>query len=53
LHLSRLSAMGQMVSTTAQELNQLLTAVTNYLEAGQQVLATKSDRPEFIRGIME
>src|ERR1700758_3815382 len=31
LHASRLSAMGQMASTMAHELNQPLTAVTNYL----------------------
>jgi two-component system, LuxR family, sensor kinase FixL len=32
--------MGQMASTMAHELNQPLTAVTNYLEAGRQLLAT-------------
>jgi len=32
LHVSRLSAMGQMASTLAHELNQPLTAITNYLQ---------------------
>ncbi len=37
LHASRLSAMGQMASTLAHELNQPLTAVMNYLAAAQQL----------------
>jgi two-component system, LuxR family, sensor kinase FixL len=43
LHASRLSVMGQMASTMAHELNQPLTAVMNYLEAGRQLLATGGD----------
>jgi two-component system, LuxR family, sensor kinase FixL len=38
LHASRLSAMGQMASTMAHELNQPLTAVMNYLEAARHLL---------------
>src|SRR5262249_19975315 len=38
LHSSRLSAMGQMASTMAHELNQPLTAVMNYLEAACHLL---------------
>jgi len=38
LHASRLSAMGQMASTMAHELNQPLTAVVNYLEAARHLL---------------
>lgn len=53
LHASRLSVMGQMASTMAHELNQPLTAVTNYLEAGRQLLATGADRPERITEMME
>src|SRR5208283_4203409 len=45
LHASRLSVMGQMASTMAHELNQPLTAVTNYLEAGRQLLATGPGGP--------
>lgn len=39
LHASRLSVMGQMASAMAHELNQPLTAVINYLEAGRNLLA--------------
>jgi two-component system, LuxR family, sensor kinase FixL len=38
LHASRLSVMGQMASAMAHELNQPLTAVVNYLEAGRNLL---------------
>ena len=38
LHVSRLSAMGQMAATLAHELNQPLTATTNYLRACQRLL---------------
>ena len=40
LHASRLSAMGQMASTMAHELNQPLTAVINYLEAARHLWQT-------------
>jgi two-component system, LuxR family, sensor kinase FixL len=53
LHTSRLSVMGQMASTMAHELNQPLTAVTNYLEAGRQLLATSGGGPERLGEIME
>jgi two-component system, LuxR family, sensor kinase FixL len=53
LHASRLSVMGQMASTMAHELNQPLTAVTNYLEAGRQLLATNGGRPGRIAEMME
>lgn len=39
LHISRLSAMGQLSSSIAHELNQPLTAVMNYVEAARQMLA--------------
>jgi two-component system sensor kinase FixL len=38
LHASRLSAMGQMGTTLAHELNQPLTATINYLRAAQRLL---------------
>jgi two-component system, LuxR family, sensor kinase FixL len=53
LHASRLSIMGQMASTMAHELNQPLTAITNYLEAGRQQLATGIGGPERISEMME
>jgi len=39
LHVSRLSAMGTMAATLAHELNQPLTAVTNYVETARDLLA--------------
>ena len=42
LHVSRLSTMGQMASTLAHELNQPLTAITNYLQAARRLVAGSS-----------
>lgn len=53
LHASRLSVMGQMASTMAHELNQPLTAVTNYLEAGRHLMMTGAAPPERIGDLME
>jgi two-component system sensor kinase FixL len=39
-HLSRITAMGTMASTLAHELNQPLTAMANYVRAGQRMLAS-------------
>jgi two-component system sensor kinase FixL len=41
-HVSRLTEMGQMASALAHEINQPLTAATNYLEAGRRLLASGS-----------
>ncbi|TAL03255.1 MAG: PAS domain-containing sensor histidine kinase [Rhodospirillaceae bacterium] len=38
LHVSRLSAMGQMAAMLAHELNQPLTAIANYMSAGQKII---------------
>jgi two-component system sensor kinase FixL len=53
LHASRLSVMGQMASAMAHELNQPLTAVANYLEAGRHLMATGAGAPERIADLME
>ena len=53
LHASRLSVMGQMASTMAHELNQPLTAVTNYLEAGRHLISLGRAEPERIADLME
>jgi two-component system sensor kinase FixL len=53
LHASRLSVMGQMASTMAHELNQPLTAVTNYLEAGRHLIAIGAAPTERVADLME
>jgi two-component system sensor kinase FixL len=40
LHVSRLSAMGQMASALAHELNQPLTAIMNYVKAASRTMGT-------------
>jgi two-component system, LuxR family, sensor kinase FixL len=54
LHVSRLSAMGQMSSTLAHEINQPLAAIGNYVRAGLTML--DSDNPDIVakgRGAFE
>ncbi|HEY4773804.1 MAG TPA: PAS domain S-box protein [Xanthobacteraceae bacterium] len=43
VHISRLTAMGEMASTLAHELNQPLSAIANYLKGSQRLLETQSD----------
>ena len=45
LHMSRLSAMGQMGAMVAHELNQPLTAIRNYMEAAGELLRRGADVP--------
>jgi two-component system, LuxR family, sensor kinase FixL len=40
IHISRLSELGQMVSALAHEVNQPLTAIENYLRAGERLVQT-------------
>jgi two-component system, LuxR family, sensor kinase FixL len=47
IHMSRLSELGQMVSALAHEVNQPLTAIQNYLQAGQHLAAAgESDKAQ-------
>jgi two-component system sensor kinase FixL len=48
-HVSRLSAMGEMSAAIAHELNQPLTAVTNYVKAAQRFLGADKPSPAQIR----
>ena len=48
LHVTRVSAMDQMASALAHELNQPLTAIANYLNAAQRSLP-KGDGPRMLR----
>lgn len=43
VHISRLSALGEMASTLAHELNQPLTAIANYLKGSSRLLAEVPD----------
>jgi len=43
VHISRLTAMGEMASTLAHELNQPLAAITNYLKGSQRLLSGHTD----------
>jgi two-component system sensor kinase FixL len=43
VHVSRLSAMGEMASALAHELNQPLAAISNYMKGSRRLLATSPD----------
>ncbi len=43
VHVSRLSAMGEMASALAHELNQPLSAITNYMKGSHRLLAGSTD----------
>ncbi|MBY0381757.1 MAG: PAS domain S-box protein [Xanthobacteraceae bacterium] len=43
VHISRLSAMGEMASALAHELNQPLSAISNYMKGSRRLLAESSD----------
>lgn len=43
VHISRLSAMGEMASALAHELNQPLSAIANYLNGAKRLLARSAD----------
>jgi two-component system sensor kinase FixL len=43
VHVSRLSAMGEMASALAHELNQPLSAISNYMKGSRRLLTTSSD----------
>jgi len=43
VHISRLTAMGEMASTLAHELNQPLSAIANYLKGSRRLLDDSSD----------
>jgi len=46
IHVSRLSAMGELASALAHELNQPLTAISNYLLAARQLIQRGPDHAE-------
>jgi len=44
VHISRLTAMGEMASTLAHEINQPLSAIANYMKGSRQLLEGNQDR---------
>jgi two-component system sensor kinase FixL len=46
IHISRLTAMGEMASTLAHELNQPLSAISNYLSGARRILDGKAHNAE-------
>ena len=52
IHVSRLSAMGELASALAHELNQPLTAISNYLLAVQQLIQRGPDHAERAKEIV-
>ena len=53
VHISRLTAMGEMASTLAHELNQPLSAIANYLKGSQRLLEGETgDRLAVLRDAM-
>jgi two-component system sensor kinase FixL len=54
VHISRLTAMGEMASTLAHELNQPLTAISNYLNGSLRLLETAGDeKSRTLRGALD
>jgi two-component system sensor kinase FixL len=54
VHISRLTAMGEMASTLAHELNQPLSAINNYLKGTRRLLEGETgERPEMMRDALE
>ncbi|MCB1496287.1 MAG: PAS domain S-box protein [Bauldia sp.] len=44
VHISRLTAMGEMASTLAHEINQPLSAIANYISGSRRLLASQDER---------
>jgi two-component system sensor kinase FixL len=53
LHVSRLATMGEIASGIAHELNQPLTAIANFAQAGSRLLAAPSPDLEDVRSALE
>ena len=54
VHISRLTAMGEMASTLAHELNQPLSAISNYLKGSMRLLdSANDDRTKLVRDALD
>jgi two-component system sensor kinase FixL len=53
MHISRLTALGEMASTLAHELNQPLSAIANYLKGGRRLLERQPPEPTRVAEAMD
>ncbi|HZQ12955.1 MAG TPA: PAS domain S-box protein [Pseudolabrys sp.] len=54
VHISRLTAMGEMASTLAHELNQPLSAISNYLKGSRRLIEGEAgERPQMMREALD
>ena len=53
VHISRLTAMGEMASALAHELNQPLSAIANYIKGSKRLLEGEAPRTEMLLGALE
>jgi two-component system sensor kinase FixL len=54
VHISRLSAMGEMASTLAHELNQPLTAIANYMKGSSRIVSEiQSERAGLLKSALD
>lgn len=54
VHISRLSAMGEMASTLAHELNQPLTAIANYMKGSSRIVGEiQSERAPILKAALD
>lgn len=54
VHISRLSAMGEMASTLAHELNQPLTAIANYMKGSSRIVGEiQSERAPLLKSALD
>jgi two-component system sensor kinase FixL len=54
VHISRLSAMGEMASTLAHELNQPLTAIANYMKGSSRIVGEiQTDRAHILKSALD
>ena len=53
VHISRLTAMGEMASALAHELNQPLSAIANYIKGSRRLLDSDAPPGDMLRGALE
>jgi two-component system sensor kinase FixL len=53
MRMTRLATVGEMAAGVAHELNQPLTAIANYAQAGERLLAAVADAPPDLRSVLQ